>query len=433
MKNVLIVDDETRLTSTLISGLETFYAKDYAFLSAQNGQEAVQLLKSHPIDLVVTDLKMPVMNGFQLLAYMRSHYVSTPVIVLSAYGTKDIEARLKRLGCLNFMAKPVGFKDLADAIRDNLRNTSTAGVVKNISVAGFLQLIEMEYKTCMVDVRNRNTDHTGCFYFEKGTLYEAVCGDYKGTSAARMIIGWDDVEIKFDDRPNFKFKKRIQTQLITLLLDAMKEKDESSEEPQEQESEKSVKLKNEFSEVRQSSGKPVAFDEIADEISKKYNHSDDSLSRDTQSRVTETESKSSNTGTYKNNTAEVKKEPDMNVQKLNQAVEMMKKDLGDGLLATDIFMVADGVSIAAYNPQPKATALFNQLTTYIAETLRDSGFPSLGKYYLLDLVDDQMVIILPMGEYRWGILIDSSKIQLGLMLNIVIPKIIDAFEDAVTD
>jgi CheY-like chemotaxis protein len=415
MKNVLIVDDEIRLASTLISGLETFYAQGYTFLSASNGQEAIHILKSKTINIVITDLKMPVMNGFQLLAYMRSHFTSTPVIVLSAYGTKEIETRLNKLGCLKFMAKPVSFKELADAIGEGLKKHATGGgIVQNISVAGFLQLIEMEYKTCMVEVRCKNTGRRGSFYFEKGSLYEAVCGDYNGASAARAIIGWDDVEIKFDDRPNFKFKKRINAQLITLLLDAMKQKDESSGS-------------------QQSLGKFVEFDEIADEISEKHNHSDDSLSLDAPINVTETESKSDNTEKYKNNTDQVMKEPDMNVQKLNQAVDAMKKDLGDGLLATDIWIVTDGVSIAAYNPQPKATALFNQLTSYLADTLRDSGFPGLGKYYLLDLVDNNMVIILPMGEYRWGMMVDSSKIQLGLLLNIVIPKIIDAFEEAVTD
>ena len=414
MKTVLIVDDETRLTSTLISGLETFYVQDYTFLSAPNGQEAIQILKSNTVDLVITDLKMPVMNGFQLLAYMRSHFASMPVIVLSAYGTKDIEKRLRKLGCFNFMAKPVGFKELADAIKDDLKSNRNGGVVQNISVAGFLQLIEMEYKTCMVEVRCKNTGRKGCFHFEKGSLYEAVCGDIKGASAARMIIGWDDVSIKFDDKPNFKFQKRINAQLITLLLDAMKQKDESSEE-------------------QPNSGNLVEFDEIADEISRIYNDPDNSPDGEAQINVTETESKSNNAEKYENNADQVRKEPDMNVQKLNQAVEAMKKDLGDGLLATDIWIVADGVSIAAYNPQPKATALFNQLTSYLADTLRDSGFPGLGKYYLLDLVDNNMVIILPMGEYRWGMLIDSSKIQLGLLLNIVIPKIIDAFEEAITE
>lgn len=129
----------------------------------------------------------------------------------------------------------------------------------------------------------------------------------------------------------------------------------------------------------------------------------------------------------------VRKEPNMNVQKLNEIIELMVKDLGDGLLATDIWTIADGFSIAGHNSQPKATALFNQLTSYLNDTLIGSGFPGLGKYYMMDLLDNKLVIILPMGEYRWGVLVDSSKVQLGLLLNVIVPKIIDVFEEAITD
>jgi hypothetical protein len=129
----------------------------------------------------------------------------------------------------------------------------------------------------------------------------------------------------------------------------------------------------------------------------------------------------------------VRKESNMNIKKLNETIESMTTDLGESLLATDIWTVADGFSIAGYNPQPKAAALFNQLTSYLNDTLQGSGFPGLGKYYMLDLLDNKLVIVLPMGEYRWGILVDNSKIQLGLLLNIIIPRIIDAFEEALTD
>jgi len=103
------------------------------------------------------------------------------------------------------------------------------------------------------------------------------------------------------------------------------------------------------------------------------------------------------------------------------------------LLATDIFTVSDGISIAGYGSQDAAVILFNELTDFIANTLSNSGFPSLGKYYLLDLVDNHLVIIIPMGDYRMGIMVDSSKVKMGLLIGIIIPKIIDSFESALVD
>ena len=120
----------------------------------------------------------------------------------------------------------------------------------------------------------------------------------------------------------------------------------------------------------------------------------------------------------------------MDTKKLRDAIKILKDDLGEGLIATDIFTVAEGMSIAGYNSQPKANALFNNLTTDLMKTLRSANFPNLSKYYILDLEGDHLLIVLPLGDYRWGILVNSKKVQLGLLLSIAIPNSIKAFEDA---
>ena len=121
----------------------------------------------------------------------------------------------------------------------------------------------------------------------------------------------------------------------------------------------------------------------------------------------------------------------MDVQKLNEAIEVLKEDLGGALIATDIWTTADGQSLAGFNPQPKAAALFNQVTNNMLNALNGAGFPTLGKYYILDLVDGNMTVLLPLGEYQWGMLLDSTKAPLGLLLNVIIPHVIDKFEEAI--
>ena len=90
MKNVLIVDDEKSFLLSLVEGLLSF-AGDFNTLTAENGKKAVEVLKSANIDLVVTDLKMPEMDGFELLAYMSRNYPDIPVIVMTAYCTPEIK------------------------------------------------------------------------------------------------------------------------------------------------------------------------------------------------------------------------------------------------------------------------------------------------------------------------------------------------------
>jgi len=123
----------------------------------------------------------------------------------------------------------------------------------------------------------------------------------------------------------------------------------------------------------------------------------------------------------------------MNVQKLNQCVENLKRDLGDGLLATSIVSMKDGMAIASHNSSPKAAAIFSEITDNINKGLAKGPYPPLNKFYLLDLCDNRMLIFLPLGEYQWGIAIDSSKVKLGLILNVILGDIVNNFEAAMTE
>ena len=123
----------------------------------------------------------------------------------------------------------------------------------------------------------------------------------------------------------------------------------------------------------------------------------------------------------------------MNVQKLNQCVENLKKDLGEGLLATSIVSMTDGLAIASFNSSAKAATIFSEITDNINKGLAKGPYPPLGKYYILDLCDNRMLIFMPLGDYQWGVAIDSTKVKLGLVLNIVLPEMINNFETAMTE
>ena len=122
----------------------------------------------------------------------------------------------------------------------------------------------------------------------------------------------------------------------------------------------------------------------------------------------------------------------MNVSKLNKSIDTLKENLGGALLATDIWSSSDMQSIAGWNTQPAATALFGQIINSTNQALEGSGFPRLGKYVIFDLVDGKLVVLIPMGDFAWGMLVDGKKTQLGLLLNVALPKAIAAFEDAIT-
>ena len=119
----------------------------------------------------------------------------------------------------------------------------------------------------------------------------------------------------------------------------------------------------------------------------------------------------------------------MDIEKLNGCIELLKKQMGDSLLATSIVAMSDAQAIADWNSKPGAAAIFVEVTNFLNESLK-KGYPALGKYYLLNLQEDKMLIFLPLGEYQWGIAVDTTKAKLGLILNVILPEIVSSFEDA---
>ncbi len=116
MKDVLLVDDEIPFLHSLVEGLNMVYAGNLNIITAENGRKAMEILKTVMFDLVITDLKMPVMDGFELLEYLQKNYPKTRVIVMSMLDGPEIQQRLRRLGVSQFLEKPLDFRAIANKI-----------------------------------------------------------------------------------------------------------------------------------------------------------------------------------------------------------------------------------------------------------------------------------------------------------------------------
>lgn len=226
MKQVLLVDDSEQFLKSLKAGLDA-KKKSFKVLTASNGIGAIEFIRSNKVDLVVTDLKMPEMDGFELLIYLKSNFPSIPVIAMSAFATPEIEERLDSAGVLGLLEKPVKFDIMVSAIMKGLEIGSEEGSLTGISLPSFLQLLEMEQKTCLLEVHGIGKNK-GFFYFNKGTLFDAVYDGFIGDTAAIKMIALDNVKISFKKLPSETIKKRTKMRLASLILDAMRIKDEST-------------------------------------------------------------------------------------------------------------------------------------------------------------------------------------------------------------
>ncbi len=132
----------------------------------------------------------------------------------------------------------------------------------------------------------------------------------------------------------------------------------------------------------------------------------------------------------KNTNSFGKKEKIMDVKKFGKIIETLKEDLGDGLLADDIYSTKDGQSFAGFNSNPQACALFNEITKYLVKSLKGSNFPGMGNYYMILLENNYAVVVIPKGDFQHGMLVDLSKTTMGILTNVAIPKIIAGLDEA---
>jgi len=113
MKKILIVDDELNMRLVLSAMLKK---EGFEVSSASNGLEALQILKSNKIDVVITDLKMPDIDGMELLTSVSEQYPKIPVIMITAHGSIATAVEALKKGAFDYITKPFELDDLKNVI-----------------------------------------------------------------------------------------------------------------------------------------------------------------------------------------------------------------------------------------------------------------------------------------------------------------------------
>lgn len=120
MATILIADDEVNI----LSGLEiAFKEEGWNVLCASDGLDAWEKINKNDVDLVITDLKMPKMDGYELLKKISSSYPRLPVIVLTGHGTIETAVETMRDGAVDFFTKPVDLDKLLLVVKKTILNS----------------------------------------------------------------------------------------------------------------------------------------------------------------------------------------------------------------------------------------------------------------------------------------------------------------------
>jgi len=217
MDKVLIAEDDRIHLMRLVNVLGK-YADQFGVVPAKDGQEAIEILQTQQVDVLVTDIQMPRINGLALLAYVSEHHSNIPCLVMSAYGTSRMKAKLPK-DLLQFFQKPFEIEDLARAIIDVLERGTALDGLQAISVESFLHMIVMERASCILEIKSPD-EPMGLLYFESGELLDAECGDLSGEAAALALIPRKQASFGFKFYPDKSVGKRIFTDLNQLIRQA---------------------------------------------------------------------------------------------------------------------------------------------------------------------------------------------------------------------
>lgn len=134
---VLVVDDEVAVADLLEDALTL---GGYQTLRAANGMEALRLVREKSPDLLLLDINMPLMNGFEVLERLRERGNETPVLFLTARDDRDDELHGLQLGADDYVTKPFGVDELILRVQAVLRRTQREPETVNILAAGPIEI-----------------------------------------------------------------------------------------------------------------------------------------------------------------------------------------------------------------------------------------------------------------------------------------------------
>jgi DNA-binding NtrC family response regulator len=117
-KRILIVDDEANVRLNYRMTLEW---EDYEIVEARSGEQALKVLSEHPFDLAILDLRLPGMDGLELLAKMHETGIRVPAMFVTACGDEPYADRAMKLGAIDFVQKPIRPEDFRKIVAEMIR------------------------------------------------------------------------------------------------------------------------------------------------------------------------------------------------------------------------------------------------------------------------------------------------------------------------
>ncbi len=222
---ILVVDDEPLFRSSVADAISDT-CKGYRVLEACDGREALDLVAENAVDVVVTDIQMPIMDGVELIVALQKTRFRGPIIVVTAFGSAHLKREVASHGAIAYLEKPIDLPELIEVVRNSASGERSH--IEGFTLAGITQLLELERKSCVLRVTKGR--ESGDLIFQDGALIDAHLGELSGNEAALALLAWDEGE-GLDLLAGVGLPTNTVTEGLThLLLEAMRLRDEKRNE-----------------------------------------------------------------------------------------------------------------------------------------------------------------------------------------------------------
>lgn len=221
MNNVLVVDNDQTTLRTLTSLLQS-QGGFITVLTARDGNQALVMLRRVPVRVVITAIRVPEVDGFELVARLAREYPATKVIVMTSDARPLLRARIKQFPSAVYLDSTHDLSMLTKRVFTELQ-IDYGGQVRGINLSSFLQMMSLESRTCTLKVTGK--DQTGYLWLRHGELIAARSAAARGKEAALFIISWKNVFIDIDYTPR-EIPREIAMPLMMLILESGQMDDE---------------------------------------------------------------------------------------------------------------------------------------------------------------------------------------------------------------
>jgi CheY-like chemotaxis protein len=214
MQNILIAEDDRVLRKRITKAIMRRRSK-VTVHEVADANEAIDLLGQQPVDLVITDIRMPKASGLMVLTYLNAFLPDVPCFVITAYGTSRLKEKMPP-DLLRFYDKPFDVGDFAVAVIAAMSRQRGDEPCLGIQFPNFINLASADGVTATITVGH--SEHGSCkLFLKEGELIDALSDFERGEAVAVAALAWEKPEYSIEFEIPADCKRTIKTPLHNLL------------------------------------------------------------------------------------------------------------------------------------------------------------------------------------------------------------------------